>query len=115
MSIGEGKVDEMPVDEIKVGANNLTCVLENLESFTVYKIEVLGFTYKGDGPPAMTFAGKLAPLEAISVLMLCAPSNCRRPFLYHTKMADLWSLFVFCSFSGEKIDISSEKCIEYVE
>ena len=81
----------MPVDEIKVGANNFTCVLENLESFTVYKIEVLGFTYKGDGPPAMTFAGKLAPLEAISVLMLCAP------------------------FSGENIYINSEKCIEYVE
>ena len=33
--------------------------------------------------------------------MLCAPSNCQRPFSYHTKMADL-SIFGFCPFSCER-------------
>ena len=41
-------------------------------------------------------------VEALSVLMLCAPSNCRRPFSYHTKMADF-----------EYFRVLSEKCIEY--
>ena len=38
--------------------------------------------------------------EGLSVLMLCAPCNRRRPFRYLTKMADL-SIFVFCPFSRE--------------
>ena len=33
--------------------------------------------------------------EALSVLMLCAPSNHPRPFLYHGRL----SIFVFCLFS----------------
>ena len=41
-------------------------------------------------------------IEALSVLMLCAPSNCRRPFWYHTKMARIWTTFVNCPFSREK-------------
>ena len=41
-----------------------------------------------------------------SVLMLCAPSNGRRPFLYHT-------IFVFYPFSRETVGINSETCIEY--
>ena len=30
----------------------------------------------------------VTPLKKLSVLMLCVPSSRRRPFLYHTKMAD---------------------------
>ena len=41
-------------------------------------------------------------LEALSVLMLCAPSKRQRPFSYHTKMADF-----------EYFRVLSEKCIEY--
>ena len=40
--------------------------------------------------------------EALSVLMLCAPSNRRRPFSYHTKMAES-SIFIFCPFFREKM------------
>ena len=50
--------------------------------------------------------------EVLSVLMLCAPDNRRRPFSYHTKMADrVFSCFV--RFLVKQIDINSEKCIEY--
>ena len=31
---------------------------------------------------------KSNPKEALSVLMVCMPSNCRRPFLYHMEIAD---------------------------
>ena len=41
-----------------------------------------------------------AALEALSVLMLCAPRNRRQPFSYHTKMAD-FEFFVFCPFYRE--------------
>ena len=40
--------------------------------------------------------------EALSVLMLCAPNNRRRPFSYHTKMADFEYLSVLSVFSCEK-------------
>ena len=51
-------------------------------------------------------------VEALSVLMLCAPSNCRRPCSDHTKMADrVFSCFV--RFLVKQIGINSEKCIEY--
>ena len=50
--------------------------------------------------------------EALSVLMLCAPSNRRWPFLYHTKIADrVFSCFV--RFLVKQIGINSQKCIEY--
>ena len=37
--------------------------------------------------------------EALSVLMLCAPSNRRQPFSYNTKMADVEYFRVFAVFS----------------
>ena len=37
--------------------------------------------------------------EALSVLMLCAPSNCPWPFLYHMKMADFEYFRVLSVFS----------------
>ena len=40
--------------------------------------------------------------EVLSVLMLCAPSNCRRPFSYHTKMADFEYFRVLSIFSWKK-------------
>ena len=44
--------------------------------------------------------------------MLCAPSNYRRPFSYHTKMADL--VFSFSvRFLVQTIGINSKKCIKY--
>ena len=37
--------------------------------------------------------------EALSVLMLCAPNNRRRPFSYHAKMADFEHFRVLSVFS----------------
>ena len=36
----------------------------------------------------MSYLYKIRKKITLSVLMLCAPSNRRRPFSYHTKMAD---------------------------
>ena len=41
--------------------------------------------------------------EALSVLMLCAPSNRWRPFLYHTKMMDFKYFRVLSVFSWYKL------------
>ena len=41
--------------------------------------------------------------ETLSVLMLCAPSNRRRPFSYHTKMADFEYFRVLSVFSWNKL------------
>ena len=51
--------------------------------------------------------------EALSVLMLCTPSNHRGHFRIIQKIADFEN-FMFCLFSPEKkIGINSEKCIKY--
>ena len=41
--------------------------------------------------------------EALSVLMLCTPSNCRWPFSYHMKIADFKYLFSFVRFPMKKM------------
>ena len=51
------------------------------------------------------------PVKELSVLMLCAPNNRRRPFLYHTKMADFEYFHVLSVFSWSKL--ASTQCIEY--
>ena len=48
-----------------------------------------------------------------AVLMLCAPSDRRQPFSLHTKMADFECFRVLSVFLWKKININSEKCIEY--
>ena len=51
--------------------------------------------------------------EALSVLMLCTPSNSQQPFSYHTKLADFKYFHVLSVFLGGKTGINSEECIEY--
>ena len=41
--------------------------------------------------------------EVLSVLMLCAPDNHRRPFSYHTKIADFEYFHVLSVFSWNKL------------
>lgn len=44
---------------ITVGPNTFSLELRNLESFTIYSIEVRAFTRKGNGTPSsVIFAGK---------------------------------------------------------
>lgn len=48
---------------VTVQASNQTALLKGLSSFTVYKIEVLGFNEVGDGPLSIpVFAGVLCRL-----------------------------------------------------
>ena len=53
------KINGAPQEKV-VPAVNLSTTLENLNRYTVYKIEVWGATVKGGGPTAMTFAGKMS-------------------------------------------------------
>ena len=61
---------------------------------------------------ALRIMGETDPTGSLSINALRAYSKHRRPFSHRTKRADL-SIFVFCPFSRKKIDINSEKCIEY--
>lgn len=41
--------EELETNQVTVPSSNLSAVLENLNAFTRYSIEVLAFTVKGDG------------------------------------------------------------------
>ena len=47
----------------------------------------------------------------LSVLMLCAPSNRRRPFSYHTKMADFNYVRVLSVFSSVEKQLATQKSV----
>ena len=42
-------------------------------------------------------------LKKVSISVLCAPGNGRRPFLYHSKMADFKYFCVLSVFSWNKL------------
>lgn len=41
--------EEQETNQVTASSSNLSAVLENLNAFTKYRIEVLAFTVKGDG------------------------------------------------------------------
>ena len=45
--------------EVIIPAENISTVLTGLENFALYRIEMTGFTIKGDGPSKVIFAGDL--------------------------------------------------------
>ena len=57
VAVGEEPVEDQPIIEERVAASSLSFVLKNLEIFTLYRVDVVGYTIKGDGPPATDFAG----------------------------------------------------------
>ena len=57
MAIGEESVEDEPVREQIVNSSTLSLVLRNLEIFTLYRIDVFGYTNIGDGPAATDYAG----------------------------------------------------------
>ena len=61
------ELDGTPKEKV-LPAGNLSTTLENLNRYTVYKIEVWGTTRKGEGPSATIFAGKMRNY--------CYPINC---------------------------------------
>ena len=57
VAVGQEPVEDQPIIEERVAASTLSFVLKNLEIFTLYRVDVLGYTIKGDGPPATDYAG----------------------------------------------------------
>lgn len=57
VEIGEESVEDKPIREQIVNSSTLSLVLTNLEIFILYRIDVVGFTIMGDGPPATDYAG----------------------------------------------------------
>ena len=56
---GEEPAEVQPVLEKNVGTSTLTIILENLDIFTLYRVDVLGYTVIGEGPAATDYAGLL--------------------------------------------------------
>ncbi|XP_078344750.1 uncharacterized protein LOC144630294 [Oculina patagonica] len=56
VAIGEEPVEEQPIREQIVSPSTLSIVLKNLEIFTLYRIDVLGYTIMGNGPSATDYA-----------------------------------------------------------
>ena len=59
VAIGQELVKDQPIIEKTVTVSTLSLVLTNLEIFTLYRVDVLGYTIMGDGPPATATAGLL--------------------------------------------------------
>ena len=57
VAIGEEPVEDQPIREEIVSSSTFFLVLKNLEIFTLYRIDVLGYTIMGNGPPATDYAG----------------------------------------------------------
>ena len=56
---GEEPAEVQPVLEKNVGTSTLTIILEDLDIFTLYRVDVLGYTVIGEGPAATDYAGLL--------------------------------------------------------
>lgn len=56
---GEEPAEDQPVLEKTVGTSTFTVILENLDIFTLYRVDVLGYTFIGEGPAATDYAGLL--------------------------------------------------------
>lgn len=59
VAFGQEPAEVQPVLEVNVGISTLTVILENLDIFTLYRVDVLGYTVIGDGPAATDYAGLL--------------------------------------------------------
>lgn len=57
VAIGEEPVEDEPIREEIVSPSTFFLVLKNLEIFTLYRIDVMGYTIMGNGPPATDYAG----------------------------------------------------------
>ena len=57
VAIGEEPVEDEPIKEEIVNSSTFVLVLKNLEIFTLYRIDVMGYTIMGNGPPATDYAG----------------------------------------------------------
>ncbi|XP_073230062.1 uncharacterized protein [Porites lutea] len=56
VAFGQEPAEDQPVLEKNVGTSALTAILENLDIFTLYRVDVLGYTVIGEGPAATDYA-----------------------------------------------------------
>lgn len=54
---GEGQIEDQPIQEERVDPTTFSFVLKHLEIFTLYRVDVLGYTVVGDGPVTTDYAG----------------------------------------------------------
>ena len=54
---GEEQIEDQPIQEERVDPTTFSFVLKHLEIFTLYRVDVLGYTVVGDGPVATDYAG----------------------------------------------------------
>ena len=57
MRIGDELVEGLPVETRIFPPRNNSVVVEGLESYTVYRIDIWAFTRIGDGPLTTTYGG----------------------------------------------------------
>lgn len=60
IAVGQESIEDQPILELKLTSSTLSAVLEDLEIFTFYRVEVLGYTIAGDGPASAAYAGLIA-------------------------------------------------------
>ena len=57
MRIGDELVEGLPIETRIFPPRNNSVVVEGLESYTVYRIDIWAFTRIGDGPLTTTYGG----------------------------------------------------------
>ena len=67
IAVGQEKIEDQPITEIRVNASTLSLVLGNLEVFTLYRIDVVGYTIMGDGPSAWINAGMFSIILSVFI------------------------------------------------
>ena len=70
VAIGEEPVEDQLIREEIVSPSTFFLVLRNLEIFTLYRIDVMGYTIMGNGPPATDYAGLFNNIQAHHTIML---------------------------------------------
>lgn len=75
-------------DVTVLGQNNLTWVIEELEKFTKYCIEIVGFNRKGDGKQSnwvCTMTDEDGKIEPFLTLTTDSGTHCKKTKLFRTK------------------------------
>ena len=61
-------VDDNP-QQIDVPPGDTSVVLQNLESFAMYRVQMTGFTIKGEGPPGVIFGGERSLFNVVMMMV----------------------------------------------
>jgi hypothetical protein len=59
VSTADSDIEEAVIKEIRISADKTSIILTDLDIFTRYRVEISGYTVKGDGPLSITFGGNI--------------------------------------------------------